>query len=103
MTHKKPTKPENNSLPPGDTAVEAPSSEDPLSAEAVADSEPVVSKGRRASPPKYQLAEALYRDNPGLRRKDYVKLFMEQAGMAPHYAAGFLYHLKRYGGVPGKP
>lgn len=103
MTRKKPTKPENNALPPSATVGEAPSRQDPASAAAVVDSEPVVSKGRHAAPPKYQLAEALYRDNPGLRRKDYVKLFIEQAGMAPHYAAGFLYHLKRYGGVPGKP
>jgi hypothetical protein len=100
MTRKKPTEPENNALPSDDTEVETPLSEDLPVAEA--ESEPVPSNQRRTSPPKYQIAEALYRDNPGLRRKDYIKLFMEQAGMAPHYAAGFLYHLKRYGGAPEK-
>jgi hypothetical protein len=100
MTRKKPTEPDSHFMPPDDTGVETPSSEDLPSAEA--ESEPVASNPRRTSPPKYQVAEALYRNNPGLRRKDYIKLFMEQAGMAPHYAAGFLYHLKRYGGTPEK-
>ncbi|MGH8615772.1 MAG: hypothetical protein ACREYF_28105 [Gammaproteobacteria bacterium] len=99
MTRKKATKPETNALPPTDTVGEAP----PALPEAAAGNKPVVSKERRAAPPKYQLAEALYRDNPGLRRKEYIKLFVEQAGMAPHYAAGFLYHLKRYGAPPEKP
>jgi hypothetical protein len=104
MTRKKPTEPDSHLMPPDDTGVEAPSvsSEDLPSADAVAESEPAASNQRRTSPPKYQIAEALYRENPGLRRKDYIKLFMEQAGMAPHYAAGFLYHLKRYGGTPEK-